>query len=60
VFIPGGGWRGWDPVEGLAVADTHVALAAAATQTDTMPVEGTFYGTGAASKLFYRLQIQTQ
>jgi transglutaminase-like putative cysteine protease len=60
VFIPGGGWRGWDPVEGLAVADTHVALAAAATQADTMPVEGTFYGTGASSKLFYRLQIQAQ
>jgi transglutaminase-like putative cysteine protease len=60
VFIPGGGWRGWDPVEGLAVADTHVALAAAATQVDTMPVEGTFYGTGATSKLFYRLQIQVQ
>jgi transglutaminase-like putative cysteine protease len=59
VFIPGGGWRGWDPVEGLAVADAHVALAAAARQADTMPVEGTFYGTDATSKLFYRLQIQT-
>lgn len=58
VFIPGGGWRGWDPVEGLAVADTHVALAAAARQADTMPIEGSFYGTGASSKLYYRLQIQ--
>ncbi|NEQ55538.1 MAG: transglutaminase family protein, partial [Leptolyngbya sp. SIO3F4] len=29
VYIPGGGWRGFDPTLGLAVADGHVALAAA-------------------------------
>jgi transglutaminase-like putative cysteine protease len=58
VYIPGGGWRGWDPVEGLAVADTHVALAAAARQAEAMPVEGAFYGSGATSKLHYRIHIQ--
>lgn len=29
VYIPGGGWRGFDPTLGLAVAAGHVALAAA-------------------------------
>ena len=30
VFLPGGGWRGYDPSLGLAVADRHVTVAAAA------------------------------
>ncbi|MEA5463526.1 transglutaminase family protein [Leptothoe sp. PORK10 BA2] len=29
VYVPGGGWRGFDPTLGLAVADGHIALAAA-------------------------------
>jgi transglutaminase-like putative cysteine protease len=28
VYLPGGGWRGYDPTHGLAVSDRHVALAA--------------------------------
>lgn len=27
VYLPGAGWRGFDPTQGLAVADGHVALA---------------------------------
>ena len=57
VFIPGGGWRGWDPIEGVAVADAHVALAAAATQAGTMPVSGSYFGAGIRSMLEYRIQI---
>jgi transglutaminase-like putative cysteine protease len=57
VYIPGGGWRGWDPVEALAVGETHVALAAGPTQADTMPVEGAFYGAGVKAALTYRLHI---
>ena len=30
VYLPGAGWRGYDPTHGLAVADHHVAVAAAA------------------------------
>ena len=30
VYLPGAGWRGFDPTHGLAVADRHVAVAAAA------------------------------
>ncbi|MEE2871411.1 MAG: transglutaminase-like domain-containing protein [Candidatus Latescibacterota bacterium] len=27
VYLPGAGWRGWDPSLGLAVAGAHVAVA---------------------------------
>ena len=60
VFIPGGGWRGWDPVEGIAIADTHVALAASAAQAGTMPVSGSYYGAGIRSTLSYRIQIDAK
>ena len=29
VYVPGGGWRGYDPTHGLAVSDDHVPIAAA-------------------------------
>ncbi len=44
VYLPGGGWRGFDPTHGLAVADRHVALAAAARPEDAAPVDGTYRG----------------
>jgi transglutaminase-like putative cysteine protease len=54
--VPGGGWRGWDPVEGLAVADAHVALAASRTQAGAMPVSGAYAG-GADATLAYTVRI---
>ena len=59
VFLPGLGWRGFDPTHGIAVTDGHVALCAAAAQADTMPVEGGFYGDGVTATLDYRVQIAT-
>lgn len=49
VYIPGGGWRGFDPTLGLAVADKHIAIAAAATPKQAAPVSGTLKFTGDAS-----------
>lgn len=40
VYIPGGGWRGFDPTLGLAVADGHVAIAATADPRWAAPVQG--------------------
>lgn len=40
VYVPGGGWRGFDPTLGLAVADGHVALAAAAEPAQAAVVTG--------------------
>jgi transglutaminase-like putative cysteine protease len=58
-FLPGVGWRGFDPTHGLAVTDGHVALCAAPDQAATMPIEGGFYGDGVASTLEYDVQIAT-
>jgi transglutaminase-like putative cysteine protease len=58
VYLPGGGWRGFDPTHGTAVADTHVTIAAAAHPRDTMPVTGIFFGEGATSKLDFSLEIK--
>jgi transglutaminase-like putative cysteine protease len=40
VYIPGGGWRGFDPTHGLAVSDRHVAIAAAPHPSQAAPVTG--------------------
>jgi transglutaminase-like putative cysteine protease len=41
-YLPGAGWRAYDPSQGLAVADRHVAVAAAALPADAAPTEGSF------------------
>jgi transglutaminase-like putative cysteine protease len=58
VYLPGAGWRGFDPTHGEAVADTHVTIAAAAHSRDTMPVSGVFSGKGVSSTLDYTVEIQ--
>ena len=40
VYLPGGGWRGYDPTHGLAVSDRHIALAASAIPSYAAPVVG--------------------
>jgi transglutaminase-like putative cysteine protease len=59
VYIPGGGWRGYDPTHRLPVVDLHVAVAAAPSQAGTMPVEGSFSGAGVAWKMSFRIDIET-
>jgi transglutaminase-like putative cysteine protease len=51
VFLPGAGWRGYDPTEGLAVQERHVALVASAHPSLTAPVCGAFRGTSVDSEL---------
>ena len=50
VYIPGGGWRGFDSTTGFAVADRHIAIAAGALAEQASPVSGTYAGS-ATSKL---------
>ncbi|PZV26103.1 MAG: transglutaminase [Snowella sp.] len=40
VYLPGGGWRGYDPTHGLVVSDRHIALVASANPLYTAPVVG--------------------
>lgn len=60
VFLPGAGWRGYDPTHGTPVGDGHVGLAAAPDQASTMPVEGGFWGSDISSTLDYRLKIEAK
>jgi transglutaminase-like putative cysteine protease len=58
VFLPGAGWRGYDPTHGLVVADDHIVLAAAPRQQQTMPVEGQVQGKIVAETMTDQLLIQ--
>jgi transglutaminase-like putative cysteine protease len=59
VYLPGGGWRGFDPTRGIAVADSHVPVAASANPQGAAPVEGSYYGS-ARSAMSFRLNIGTE
>jgi transglutaminase-like putative cysteine protease len=58
VYLPGAGWRGYDPSLGLAVADGHVVLAATPDHRLAAPVTGRFRGTGASSEMRYDLTVK--
>jgi transglutaminase-like putative cysteine protease len=58
VYLPGAGWRAYDPTHGEIITDTHVAIAAAAHPRDTMPVSGGFYADQVTSTLDFELEIK--
>jgi len=57
VYIPGGGWRGYDPSHGLVVADRHIALAASYDPERAAPVKGSFRGTGVSATINYNISL---
>jgi transglutaminase-like putative cysteine protease len=59
VYLPGGGWRGFDPTLGLAVADQHVVVATAGKPADAAPVSGSFRGSGAIAQMETTLSVTT-
>lgn len=50
VYLPGIGWRGYDPARGLAVSTAHVAVAAGFDHDLASPVAG-WYSGGANSRM---------
>jgi transglutaminase-like putative cysteine protease len=58
IYIPGGGWRGYDPARGLAAAQHHVAVAAAATPAGAAPVSGSFRGSGVTSTIETEVMVE--
>jgi len=44
VFLPGAGWKGFDPTTGLVVGADHIAIAVARLPESVPPVEGSFIG----------------
>ena len=44
VYLPGAGWRGFDPTEGKAIMNNHIYLASSSDPQLITPVSGTFRG----------------
>lgn len=58
VYLPGAGWRGYDPSLGLAVADGHAALATGPDHRLAAPVAGSYRGTGVRSRMEYEIDLR--
>lgn len=59
VYLPGAGWRGYDPTQALATADRHVALVAGPIATYTLPISGELKsGIGTAGEMQYDVAIE--
>lgn len=58
IYIPGGGWRGYDPTHGLTVADRHIALAASSLPQNASPCLGSFRGTEARAAMTFAIDIR--
>jgi transglutaminase-like putative cysteine protease len=57
VYLPGIGWRGYDPSRGIAVANGHVAVAAGFDHDLASPVAG-WYSGGSGSQLEASLSLR--
>jgi transglutaminase-like putative cysteine protease len=57
VYLPGIGWRGYDPARGLAVSNGHVAVAAGYDYDLAAPVAGRYSG-GSGSQMEASLCMQ--
>jgi transglutaminase-like putative cysteine protease len=49
VFLPGAGWKGFDPTTGLLVGTDHIAIAVARLPESVPPIEGSFMGPPGSS-----------
>jgi transglutaminase-like putative cysteine protease len=49
VFLPGAGWKGFDPTHGVIVGDTHIPVAVARRPESVPPIAGTFGGAALLS-----------
>jgi len=59
VYLPGAGWRGYDPSLGLAVADGHVVLTAAPDHQLAAAVSGRYRGSGVDASLQYTVNVSS-
>jgi transglutaminase-like putative cysteine protease len=57
VYLPGIGWRGYDPARGLAVSNQHIAVAAGFHYDLAAPVAG-WYSGGSESRMDASLTLQ--
>jgi transglutaminase-like putative cysteine protease len=59
MYLPGAGWRGYDPSLGLAVADGHVVLTAAPDHQLAAAFSGSYRGTAIGSSMRYAVEVRT-
>ena len=59
VYLPGGGWIGFDPTLNLVCQGYHVALSTSASPEQTLPVSGTYRGS-ASSEIQTFLEIENK
>ncbi len=57
VYLPGIGWRGYDPARGLAVSNQHIAVAAGFDHDLASPVAG-WYSGGSGSRMEASLSLE--
>lgn len=57
-WLPGAGWRGYDPTLGLVVADRHIPVSAAAAPVDASPIVGNFRGSPPSVDLAFELDVR--
>jgi len=49
VYLPGAGWRGYDPSRGAPTSDDHIAVASGPMPQDAAPTFGSFRGQGVST-----------
>ncbi len=49
VYLPGGGWKGFDPTLGLLTTSQHIPVAVSRHPENAMPISGSFIGPGSAT-----------
>lgn len=57
VYIPGGGWRGYDPTQGYATDDRYLIVASSLKAELATPILGTFRGTDATTNFSYFVNV---
>lgn len=57
IYLPGAGWRGFDPTNDKRVGSEHTSVAVARAQEKAMPLSGTWEGPANA---FERLEVSVQ
>lgn len=57
VYLPGAGWRGYDPTHGLAVSDRHIPLVASIFPNYTVPISGSFSPPGTPFSMTPKISI---
>ena len=57
IYLPGAGWRGYDPTNNKQVGQEHVSVAVSREQDQASPLSGTWEG---ASDAFDRMEVSVQ